>query len=527
MAQIFLHILDENARMKNNLLLFLLMIFFSQCSFGQITFQKTYGAASIEYSAFSQETADGGYIICGVTFSFGDGDVYLVKTNQNGDTLWTKTYGGINNDRANSVHQTVDGGYILAGSTFTYGCCDSKGYLIKINANGGINWTKTYEYNFEAISSIKQTTDGGYIMAGLSTIGSNNCYLIKSDSNGTVLWAKTYGGIAKDEASSVQETNDGGYIITGQTNSFGTGASDCLLIKTDVNGNILWSKTYGGISSDYANSVQQTLDGGFIIAGVTQSYGAGSTDCLVIKTDSNGNIFWSKTYGTVNTNNANYIEQTNDGGYIIVGSNDYDVYLIKTKSNGEPVWTKSYGGSGYDVGISVHQTADGGYIIGGWKSDSVSFQNIDFYLIKTDSNGNSGCTETNISTTVTNPAVTVSTPSMIVSNINPGVNNFSTQIGGGCVVTTLCITTDIVSENEEYLFDIYPNPSTGMYTVILKNRMVAKKICVFDLLGTCVWDKECRNDVNTVIDLSCQPKGVYFLEIVSNSERVVKKLVLQ
>jgi hypothetical protein len=511
--------------MKNNILLFLFIYSFSHYSFGQITFQKTYGASFAEYASFSQQTADGGYIICGRTFSFGNGngDVYLIKTDENGDTLWTKVYGDIDTDEANSVQQTNDGGYILVGCTSPCGSCDHKSYLIKTDANGDTIWTKTYESNnFKEIKSIKQTTDGGYIMVGL------DCSLVKSDSNGTILWAKTYGGTGDDRANSIQRTTDGGFIITGTTNSFGAGNYDFNLIKTDSAGNLTWAKTYGGLNTDNANSVQQTSDGGFIIAGTTLSFGIGWSDFLAIKTDINGNMLWSKTYGTANGDWAYYIQQTNDGGYVIAGSTENDVYLIKTNANGDPLWTKSYGGSGVDQGQSVQQTKDGGYIVAGYSDNSFDTQSADFYLIKTDANGNSGCNENIISTIVTIPSIIVTSPTMIVSNINPVISTPLTQISSGCTVLNLCFNTGIASLNEEYELNVYPNPSSGIFTVSLKNKTVEMKICVYDVLGSCLLKKDCRNDGNPKIDLSCQPQGIYFYRIAfSNGEFATGKLVVE
>jgi hypothetical protein len=209
---------------------------------------------------------------------------------------FAKTYGGTWNDWASSVQQTSDGGYIVLGETGYYDWnTDQSMYgilLIKTDANGNVQWAKIYRFPNAVASYVRQTSDGGYIVAGLEYfhgVGYGGILLIKTDANGNVQWAKIYGG-TDDWVYSVQQTSDGGYIVAGGTISFGAGMGDILLIKTDANGNLQWAKTYGGTNWDDAFSVQQTSDGGYIVAGETQSFGAGWSDFLLIKTDANGSI---------------------------------------------------------------------------------------------------------------------------------------------------------------------------------------------------------------------------------------------
>ena len=360
-----------------------------------VQWQKTFGGSSNDKGYSVQQTADGGYIIAGYTSSFGAGyrDVYLIKTDPNGNSQWQKTFGGSASDEAYSVQQTADGGYIIAGETRSFGAGGLDVYLIKTDPNGNSQWQKTFGgANTDVGLSVQQTSDGGYIIAGTtSSFGAGlfffDVYLIKTDQNGNLQWEKTFGGSDWEEGYSVQQTADGGYIIAGGTESFGEPVGDVYLVKTDPNGNMQWQKTLGGSSFDRSRSVQQAADGGYIIAGVTESFGAGRRDVYLIKTDPNGNSQWEKTFGGNDWDWGNSVQQTSDGGYIITGetysfgAGQNDVYLIKTDPNGDSQWEKTFGGISFETGRSVQQTVDGGYIIAG---ETYSFGGgmRDVYLIK-------------------------------------------------------------------------------------------------------------------------------------------------
>ena len=365
--------------------------------FGQ-GFQNTFGGDSLDMGYSVQQTTDGGYITTGSTNSYGNGDsdVYLIKTDGSGDSIWTKIFGGENQDYCNSVQQTTDGGYIITGRTESYGAGNKDVYLIKTDGNGDSLWTKTFGgTSFDNGISVQQTNDGGYIiLGGTESYGAGNrdIYLIKTDGNGDSLWTKTFGGASQDFGNSVQQTNDGGYIVTGVTESYGAGNKDAYLIKTDASGDSLWTKTFGGSKFDLGNSVQQTNDGGYIVTGRTASFGAGSLDVYLIKTDGNGDSLWTKTFGGSSFDLGFSVQQTTDGGYIIIGgtdsygNGDRDFYLIKTDVNGDLIWTKTFGGIFRDVGSSVQQTTDGGFIITGYTSSGNGDR--DLLLIKADGNGN-------------------------------------------------------------------------------------------------------------------------------------------
>jgi hypothetical protein len=356
-----------------------------------IRFVKTFDGGSNDWGWSVQQTNDGGYIISGYTES-GDFGILLIKTDANGNEEWNKTFDGFGGGRR--VRQTTDGGFIIIGSVNNSGDVG----LIKTDSQGTEEWNKTFGgSNSDYGYSVQQTTDGGYIITGRTSSFGNSgddVWLIKTDSQGTEEWNKTFGGSNSDIGYSVQQTTDGGYIITGYTFSFGNvnGQNDVWLIKTDSNGNEEWNQTFGGSQNEYGSSVQQTTDGGYIISGYTRSFGNGEEDLWLIKTDSQGNKEWSKTFGGSNTDFGNSVQQTVDGGYIITGytksfgNGDRDYWLIKTDLQGNEEWNKTFGGTGGDEAQSVEQTTDGGYIITG---STHSFRsNQDVLLIKTDPNGN-------------------------------------------------------------------------------------------------------------------------------------------
>lgn len=354
-----------------------------------VAWEKTFGGDLGEGGESVQQTSDGGYIVAGFTGSYGagGGDVYLVKTNSGGEMLWQKAFGGSDMEWGHSVQQTSDGGYIVTGFTRSYGAGEYDVYLVKTDSDGDLQWQKTFGgSDWDDGYSVRQTTDGGYIIAGETYsygAGARDVYLIKTDSDGGLQWQKTFGGSRNDDGQAVQQTTDGGYIVAGYTASHEIGDGGVYLLKTNSDGEMLWQKTFGG--NGVGQSVQQTSDGGYIVAGYTDSYGSGEEDVYVVKTDSDGVLQWERTFGGSGYDYGLSVQQTSDGGYIIAGITDSygagseDVYLVKTNSDGDKLGQRTFGGSGLDKGHSVQQTSDGGYIIAG-RTDS--FGGLDVYLIK-------------------------------------------------------------------------------------------------------------------------------------------------
>jgi len=205
-----------------------------------IMWSRICGGSAYDFGMGIAETADSGFILVGDTYSFGyDKQVYLIRTDANGDTLWTKVFGGSGLEQCASVQQTTDGGYVTSGTTTSYGSA-FQAYLIKSKPDGSLQWFKTYGgSDWENCPSVQQTTDGGYILAGWTYsygAGAEDVYVVKTDSLGNLRWFKTYGGSRWDMAFHVEQTTDGGYIIVGNTESFGPSVSYVYLIKTNPQG---------------------------------------------------------------------------------------------------------------------------------------------------------------------------------------------------------------------------------------------------------------------------------------------------
>jgi hypothetical protein len=312
---------------------------------GDTLWTRRYGGSNEDQGYFVRQTTDGGYIIAGST----GGKMYLVKTDSVGSTLWTKTYEGGTVGR--SVQQTSDGGYIIGGTrSYQFDMylvkTNASGDTLWTRAYSGPDNDEGY--------SVQQTFDGGYVIAGWTEFNraahwETDVYLVKTDSSGDTLWKRTYGGTDWDRGYSVQQTSDSGYIIAGSTEGDGYTSpthTNIYLIKTNSSGDTLWTRTLANtsISADIGYSVQQTSDGGYIIAGFSKfSQARGVERVYLVKTNSSGDKLWNRIYGSYNTESFAYsVRQTPDGGYVLAGTTEsldypisrFDVYVVKTRPDG-------------------------------------------------------------------------------------------------------------------------------------------------------------------------------------------------
>jgi PGF-pre-PGF domain-containing protein/uncharacterized delta-60 repeat protein len=390
---------------------------------------RTFGGSGSDGGYSVQQTSDGGYVIGGYTSSFGGGgwNFWLVKTDFLGNPKWNRTFGGSDADLGRSVQQTSDGGYILVGYTRSFGVGGDDFWLIKTNSSGDHVWNKTFGgASDEKAYSVQQTSDGGYIIGGYTSsfgVGGGDFWLVKTNSSGDHEWNRTFGGSSGDYGESVQQTSDGGYLLAGMTtSSFGAGSNDFWLVKTNSSGDHEWNRTFGGTNSDKAYSVQQTTDGGYILAGGTSSFGAGSNDFWLVKTNSSGDHEWNRTFGGASDDEAYSVQQTSDGGYILAGETQsfgaggYDFWLVKTNSSGDHEWNRTLGGSSNDQANSIKQMSDGGYIFAG-ETQSFGVGNKDFWLVKVKATGE------NYFSVDTPPVITIDSPQDGVTNNNTPLLN--------------------------------------------------------------------------------------------------------
>jgi hypothetical protein len=406
---------ESHVNMKRNILatLFFTFSFFLATCQPTIQWQKSLGGTDAEYAYSLQQTNDGGFIVAGrsssnnadVSGNHGGDDFWVVKLNNTGAIEWQKSLGGSNYDAARSIQQTNDGGYIVVGDSYSndgdvsgnHGNVDL--WVVKLTNYGIIEWQESLGGSgYDNASSIQQTNDGGFVVAGTSfsndgdvsgNHGLDDSWVVKLSSIGAIEWQKSLGGTDGEATFSIQQTIDGGYILAGNSNSNdgdvsgNQGLTDSWVIKLSSIGTIEWQKTIGGTGYDAANSILQTNDGGYVVAGTSNSNDGdvsgnhGGFDDWIVKLSSLGTIEWQKSLGGSAEDFAFAIQHSNDGGYIVAGhstSNDGDVsgsngftdyWAVKLTSEGAIQWQKSLGGSGIDKAYSLQQTNDGGYIVSG------------------------------------------------------------------------------------------------------------------------------------------------------------------
>lgn len=438
---------------KATALLIFSSVFYIQHVFSQITpgieWQNTIGGSDDDLLLSFQQTADGGYILGGVSKSnisgdkaencFGDWDYWIVKTDASGNIQWQNTIGGTNRDLLRSVQQTADGGYILGGESYsdisgdkTENCIGYSDYwIVKTDALGNIQWQNTIGgSHIDELRCVRQTADGGYMLGGSSSSDisgdkTENCimfsdfWIVKTDALGNIQWQNTIGGTGFDNLYSLQQTTDGGYILGGTSDSGISGDKtennigdwDYWIVKIGDTGNIMWQNTIGGNGTEVLSSVQQTNDGGYIIGGYSWSNisgdktenSKGDYDYWIVKIGTSGNIQWQNTIGGGDDDYLYSVQQTADGGFILGGLSSSDIsgdktennsgysdcWIIKTDASGNIQWQNSIGGSDLNYAYSFQQVADGGYLLGAYSSSNISgdktensFGGSDLWLVK-------------------------------------------------------------------------------------------------------------------------------------------------
>ena len=410
---------------------------------GDNQWAKTYGGLDDDTGSLAFEKSDGsGYILAGDTFSFDFGgtymgDIWILDLSPSGDIVWQRTYGRYDLDLLfGGVQETGDGGYIVLGYTYSFDAGGADFWVLKLTSSGDIEWQRIYgkSETEDYPHSIQITSDGGYIVAGGTEsfgAGDLDLWVLKLTSSGDVEWQNTYGGNFTDRAHSIQQTDDAGYIAAGVTKSFGAGGADFWVLKLTSSGDIEWQQTYGGSLDDWGMGIQESSVGGYVVSGWTKSFGAGGVDFWILKLTSSGDIEWQQTYGGNFDDWGGNIQETGDGGYLVTGetesygAGDQDGWILKLTSSGDVDWERTYGGIDRDGISSIQETSDGGYIVSGsTKSFGAFLGEFDLWLLKLSHDGNicPSCeiigssdavvTETNVSPSDTNitPQMTDVTP---------------------------------------------------------------------------------------------------------------------
>lgn len=365
-----------------------------------VAWEKSLGGNLDEEGYVIRQTNDGGYVVAGSSES-NDGDVgnnkggkdcWIVKLDVLGNLVWETNLGGSNNDTVHDIQQTSDGGFIV-GAFSTSSDNDVGGnngmrdfWIVKLNINGNLIWeTNLGGTSDDILESITLTNDGGYVAAGFTLSygsGKADAWIIKLDADGDLVWNTSLGGSQNDITASIEQTADQGYIVAGYTTTM-ENKRDLWVVKLDSSGNLSWEKTFGGSDDEEAVSIQETTDGGYIIAGYSKSLDGdvennkGSADAWIIKLDVSGNLLWQESLGGSGLDAISEIMQTADGGYIAAGSSNsldgdieenhgaIDFWVLKLNTSGDLIWQENLGSAANDYAHSIQQTSDGGYVVAG------------------------------------------------------------------------------------------------------------------------------------------------------------------
>ena len=357
---------------------------------------RTYGGGGRDELWSVEADADGGFVMAGFTESYGSGgrDAWLVKTDASGREIWSRTYGGPGDEWLTSVRQTSDHGYILAGYVESFGAGGSDAWLIRTDASGDSLWTRTYGGEEpDAAAAALQTQDGGYVMVGYTGscgVVDSDAWMVKTDAAGGEVWRRAFGSEGDDWVWSVEQTPDGGYILAGGS-APPTANRYCWAVKTDAFGHTVWTRVFAGDGGTWIWSARPTTDGGYILLAGAEPV-PGNAEIWLIKADALGDTVWSRTYGDDDRDWARDVRQTADGGFIVAGdtrsgvTGEYDVWLIKTDPRGDTAWTRRFGGDKDEFGMGVRQTPDGGYVVVG-HTQSYGAGAADGLFLRTDDDG--------------------------------------------------------------------------------------------------------------------------------------------
>ncbi len=541
-------------------------------SSGAIVWQKSLGGSGsdVTYSPIKQ-TSDGGYILSGYSNS-DDGDVsgnhggldyWIVKLNDTGNIEWQKSLGGSADDESFSIQQTTDGGYITAGYSESddgdvsgnHGSDDM--WIVKLNSSGNIEWQKSLGGSGDEIAfSIKQTLDGGYVVAGgdrsndgdvSNNRGDLDFWIVKLNNEGTLQWQKSFGGSFFDEAYSIDQTSDGGYIVTGETSSSDGdvkglhGGTDEWIIRLDADGNMQWQKCLGGSDYDIGSSVKQTNDGGYIAAGTSDSHDGDVSgvhgeagDCWIVRLNSTGDLQWQLCLGGSNSEDAWSIDKTSDGGYIVGGSSSSSDGDISNNYGGDDYWVVKLKPDNIlpITMLALTGKAQGKQNILNWTT--ATEQNNTGFEVQRSSDGYSFSKVGFVNTKAVNGSSNLKL-SYDFSDIGfaASANYYRLKQIDKDDKFTLSNIVLLRDGNAPAIGDvsIYPNPAKNIVTVkIALANSDNIKLAVTDMSGKTIFTKSVlagNGETIVQVDASRLSPGSYFIKVISGNgkENVVKKFV--
>jgi hypothetical protein len=368
-------------------------------------------------SAYSvDQTTDGGFVIAAEKSISGEGrKLWVLRVNENGDVIWQKEYGEAGELRPWSIKATPDGGSIVAVYTELY----SDFWILKLRSDGSIEWQKTYGRSvYDLAYSIDSTAEGGYVIAGSTIASGGAVWVLKLTSSGSIEWQNFYdAGTSAEVAYCIRQTDDSGYIVGGSTRSVGAGDEDYWLLKLTSDGSIQWQKTFGGTGSDRLWHASQVPDGGYILLGKTQSFGAGEDDFWVLKLDSEGKVVWQKTYGGIRHDSPitdKSMTQAEDGGFAFTGitysfGDTARGLFVKLDGEGNIQWQKTYGGSVVGSTYALKQTQSQDYVLAGYGNHVGEKSGVFVVRVGNDADIPNCCLISDVAVSVTNTNATVTT----------------------------------------------------------------------------------------------------------------------
>jgi hypothetical protein len=379
---------------KRCVLVGLLLFFIVFCSF-PINSKSLFLINSLDETPYEKEVMIEQSL---VNYDLRSNSGFSVPVPQGNDAGWNTTFGGLDFEAGFSLVESQDGGIIIAGRTYTYGAGDSDVFLVKTDADGSLLWSHTFGGSRSDMCwSLVECQDGGFAL-GCRTdsfgAGAWDMWLIRTNSTGHLQWSQTFGGSSHEHGMSIVECADHGFALSGSTQSFGGGWGDMYVVRTDENGTLLWSKTFGGTDYESGWRIITCSAGGFAIAGYNYSEGPVDRDFWLVRIDDDGNHLWDQYYIPGSAEEWAFgLVEADDGGFVLtgetasIGAGLKDIWVVRTDATGNHLWNRTFGGTSNDIGRWIIKGTYGGYVIGG-ETESYGAGQRDAWLIRIDANGN-------------------------------------------------------------------------------------------------------------------------------------------